>query len=182
MRAKGLHPRVFASPQGWRAENPTRFPLRRLVFRTFVQYNRAKRARHPWKGGTQDPVRHLLIMILNSMLRRLRRPEPRRPKRLPKQAAVPLVEEANVQPAARPVSHSPEDLLRRWHSLTARQKEVACLISHNQTNGQIAENLSISQWTAKTHVQEVLKKFRVHSKAELRDLISGCPFVENDPR
>lgn len=75
---------------------------------------------------------------------------------------------------------SPEDTLRRWHSLTPRQKQVARLIVRNLPNSIIAGELSVSLWTVKSHVRSVLGKFGVRSKTELRDLLVGRSFIEGE--
>ncbi|HKZ55714.1 MAG TPA: helix-turn-helix transcriptional regulator [Anaerolineales bacterium] len=55
-------------------------------------------------------------------------------------------------------------------SLTRREQEVARLAARGQTNQQIAETLVVSTETVKTHVRNVLGKFGVRSKVELRVL------------
>ena len=61
--------------------------------------------------------------------------------------------------------------------LTPRERQVAHLTAIGRTNGQIAQELYISQETVKTHVRNALIKFRVRSKSELRLLLQdlGLP-------
>ena len=66
----------------------------------------------------------------------------------------------------------PQEVQKRWESLSPRQREVAVLICRGYTNPQIASELKISLETVKTHVRNILQKFNLHSKAELRFLIS----------
>lgn len=58
-----------------------------------------------------------------------------------------------------------------WCTLSAREQQVAALICQNLTNRQIAARLGVTPDTAKTHVRNVLFKFDVHSKGELRLLL-----------
>lgn len=56
-------------------------------------------------------------------------------------------------------------------ALTEREQEVARLAARGRTNRQIAEALFISTETVKTHIRNVLDKFEVHSKSDLRLLL-----------
>ena len=124
---------------------------------------------------------------------------PRRPaKRPPKNAALPsphLTVEVNAElstrlrRAARARARSPEmlvsDLLERGleqetlrvhaeralASLTPREQEVTWLAARGQTNRQIADALVISSETVKSHVHNVLLKFGLRSKSDLRLLL-----------
>ena len=69
-----------------------------------------------------------------------------------------------------------EDNLRRWHALTPREQEVSALTCMNFTNVQIADHLTISPETVKTHIRNVLAKFKLHSKNELRQNLSDWDF------
>jgi len=64
----------------------------------------------------------------------------------------------------------------RWYSLSEREMEVVSLVCQNYTNRQIAEQLVISPETVKAHVRNALRKFNLHSKSELRLLLSGWDF------
>ena len=66
--------------------------------------------------------------------------------------------------------------LERWHSLSPREQQVAALICLSYTNRQIANRLVISVETVKSHVRNVLYKFNLHSKAELRQTLSDWDF------
>jgi len=65
-----------------------------------------------------------------------------------------------------------EDNLYRWQELSFREQQVAALVCLDYTNRQIAARLKISPETVKTHVGNVLKKFDMHSKPELRAALS----------
>lgn len=71
-----------------------------------------------------------------------------------------------------------QDNLRVWRLLSAREQQVAALICLNYTNRQIASRLVISTETVKSHVRAVLRKFRVHSKSELRRALAEWDFSE----
>ncbi len=69
-----------------------------------------------------------------------------------------------------------EENLRRWRALTPREQEVSALTCLNFTNVQIADHLTISPETVKTHIRNVLAKFKLHSKNELRQNLSDWDF------
>jgi DNA-binding CsgD family transcriptional regulator len=66
--------------------------------------------------------------------------------------------------------------LRRWHGLTPREQEVSALTCLNLTNVEIAKCLMISPETVKTHVRNVLAKFNLRSKDELRQVLGDWDF------
>ena len=55
--------------------------------------------------------------------------------------------------------------------LTPRELEITWLAARGRTNQEIAEQFVISPETVKTHVRNVLSKFGLHSKADLRLLL-----------
>ena len=63
-----------------------------------------------------------------------------------------------------------------WRSLTPREQQIAALACMNYTNRQIAAHLFISPETVKTHMRNVLRKFDLHSKAELRQTLGDWDF------
>lgn len=69
-----------------------------------------------------------------------------------------------------------EENLLRWRALTPREQEVSALTCLNFTNVQIADHLMISPETVKTHIRNVLSKFKLHSKNELRQNLSDWDF------
>jgi DNA-binding NarL/FixJ family response regulator len=72
--------------------------------------------------------------------------------------------------------HSHKDQWLLWLSLTPREKEVAALICMDFTNRQIAARLQLSSDTVKGYSRQVLVKFKRHSKAELKLLLSDWDF------
>ncbi len=71
-----------------------------------------------------------------------------------------------------------EAYLKRWESLTPRQQQVAALACLNFTNRQIAARLGISPQTVKSHMYNLLHRFELSSKAELRHALSDWDFSQ----
>lgn len=71
---------------------------------------------------------------------------------------------------------STERLWQRWESLTERERDVTAFTCLGLTNHQIAERLSLSPETIKTHIRNVLLKFELNSKKELRHILAGWDF------
>lgn len=71
-------------------------------------------------------------------------------------------------PASEPDTDSDEDdLLQRFHDLTARERQVFHCITAGQTNRMVAEELGISVRTAEFHRARIMKKMQVHNLADL---------------
>jgi DNA-binding CsgD family transcriptional regulator len=68
--------------------------------------------------------------------------------------------------------------LARWRVLTPRQQQVAALTCLNFTNRQIAARLGISPQTVKAHLRNLLHRFELHGKAELRQALEDWDFSE----
>ena len=66
--------------------------------------------------------------------------------------------------------------LQRWQALSVREQQVAALVCLNYTNRQIGLRLSISPETVKSHVRNLLAKFNLHTKTELRQLLADWDF------
>ena len=69
-----------------------------------------------------------------------------------------------------------EEEWQRWLSLSPREKQVAALVCLDYTNKEIAARLVIAPDTAKTHVRNVLYKFNLHSRSELRVYLENWDF------
>ena len=65
---------------------------------------------------------------------------------------------------------------RIWETLSQREQEITALTCLGLTNPQIAARLSLSTETVKTHVRNVLAKFEVNSKDELRHILAKWDF------
>lgn len=52
-------------------------------------------------------------------------------------------------------------------ALTRREQEIATFVAREMTNRQIAEELSISEHTAATHVRRILKKLDLRSRTQI---------------
>ena len=63
-----------------------------------------------------------------------------------------------------------------WSSLSPREQEVTALTCLNYTNRQIAAQLNISPETVKTHLRNVLIKFDLRTKQELKQALAGWDF------
>jgi DNA-binding CsgD family transcriptional regulator len=72
------------------------------------------------------------------------------------------------------------ELMGDWGVLTLREQQITALVCLGYTNPQIAGRLRLSVETVKTHVKNVLMKFRLHSKTELRLMFSSWDFSEWD--
>ncbi len=69
-----------------------------------------------------------------------------------------------------------EQNLQHWKELTVRQQEVAALICLGYTNQEIATRLSISPETVKSHIRNILGKFRLRRKSDLLRELSAWDF------
>jgi DNA-binding CsgD family transcriptional regulator len=66
--------------------------------------------------------------------------------------------------------------MARWYSLSPREQQVAALICLNYTSRQIAARLRISPETVKTHTRNLLSKFDLRTRVELRELLADWDF------
>ncbi|MGW6313291.1 ATP-binding protein [Streptomyces sp. NPDC055099] len=74
------------------------------------------------------------------------------------------------------LAHVPkeQDSLSTPEALTPREREVAALVTQGLSNRQIAERLVISKRTADTHVEHILAKLRVSSRAEVAPALESA--------
>jgi len=72
--------------------------------------------------------------------------------------------------------HAAEANLQCWGLLSPREQQVAALVCLNYSNAQIAARLSISQSTVKTHVSNVLRKFGLQRRTDLRLALAEWDF------
>ncbi|GGL19237.1 response regulator [Planomonospora parontospora] len=88
-----------------------------------------------------------------------------------------LVEAFSDTPAARPRAEPgarPEALA----PLTAREVEVLRLVGQAMSNRQIAEVLSLSEATVKTHLNRLMSKLHLTSRAQVVVLAYDCGLIE----
>jgi non-specific serine/threonine protein kinase len=57
--------------------------------------------------------------------------------------------------------------LERATPLTKRELQVAALLKDGLTNREIGERLFLSEWTAATHVRNILAKLSLSSRAQI---------------
>lgn len=67
-------------------------------------------------------------------------------------------------------------LSNRWNSLSPREQEVTAFICLGYTNNQIAARLGVSYTTIRTHVRNILIKYQLHGKGELRIALQDWDF------
>lgn len=63
-----------------------------------------------------------------------------------------------------------------WRALTPREQDVAALMCLHYTNRQIAARLGIAPDTVKTHARNLLTKFGVRSRNDLREILADWDF------
>jgi len=72
--------------------------------------------------------------------------------------------------------HAAQANLQCWGLLSPREQQVAALVCLNYSNAQIAARLNISQSTVKTHVSNVLRKFGLQRRTDLRLALAEWDF------
>jgi len=85
---------------------------------------------------------------------------------------------ANLLSTALAQHNAAEVNLSCWEALSPREQQVVALTCLNYTNRQIAERLTLSPETVKSHLRNAQRKFGVGSKAELRLLLFGWDFSQ----
>ena len=124
-------------------------------------------------GAGRDPntnsfeLDESLRTILSDMARREQRP------------ASEIQADLLAEGLARRKKHA--DLWQRWQTLSPRQQDVAALACLGYTNGQIAFQLKLSPDTVKGYMRQVLYKFHLNSKVEMRLALDGWDFSQWGP-
>jgi len=72
--------------------------------------------------------------------------------------------------------YSTDELMQKWEILSARERDVAALICLGYSNQEIAVRLVITTGTVKTHITNLLRKFQLDSRYELRNLLAEWDF------
>lgn len=65
---------------------------------------------------------------------------------------------------------------KKWQRLTPREQEITALIFRGNSSRAIYERLGIANETLRTHVHNILRKFEVSDRKELRQLLRDCNF------
>ncbi len=65
------------------------------------------------------------------------------------------------------------ETLSKEHGLTAREQEIALLLSQKKTNLQIEKQLVIAQGTLKAHVNHIYTKLDIHSRADFYTMLDA---------
>ena len=73
------------------------------------------------------------------------------------------------------------DLWQRWLTLSPREQDIAALACLGYTNRQIAFQLKLAPDTVKGYMRQVLYKFRLHSKVEMRLALGDWDFSQWGP-
>lgn len=68
------------------------------------------------------------------------------------------------------------DSLYFWEALTEREQDVVALTCLGYTNRDVARRMFISPNTVKTHMRNILQKFDLNSKSQLRYIFSDWDF------
>jgi DNA-binding NarL/FixJ family response regulator len=74
-----------------------------------------------------------------------------------------------------------EDLKNRWQSLSGREQDVTALTCLGFTNRQIARKLNLAPDTVHGYVRQVMIKFDLHGKSELRMRLGSWDFSKWGP-
>ena len=79
-----------------------------------------------------------------------------------------------IERAVPAAERNPEvESIRERFGISPRQAEVAALLARRLTDKEIAARLGVSRHTARRHVELVMIRLRVHSRAEVGDLLNG---------
>ena len=90
-------------------------------------------------------------------------------------------------PAAKPLGRS-ESSLPQAPSLTAREREILCLLARGLHTGAISLRLCISAVTVRNHIQHLISKLGLHSQIEAvayayrNNLVAAAPQPEFAPQ
>lgn len=69
-----------------------------------------------------------------------------------------------------------DKIWKKWESLTPREQEVTALVCLGFTNGQMAVRMGVTEAGVKFHLGNVYSKFKVKSRAKLRQKLTGWDF------
>ena len=78
--------------------------------------------------------------------------------------------------------HKSKELMRLWDTLSRREQDVTAWACLGYTNRQIAARLGLSTDTVKSYLQNVMHRFGLHSKTDLRVIFADLDFSEWERR
>jgi DNA-binding NarL/FixJ family response regulator len=87
-------------------------------------------------------------------------------------AVAPSASAPGAAEAPRPAALA-DEALRERYGLTARQIAVTRLLGEGYSNAEIAKQLSVSYFTARNHVEQVLSKLGVSTRAAVGAILYG---------
>ena len=74
-----------------------------------------------------------------------------------------------------------DEAVERFARLSMREREVAALIADGLDNAAIGERMFVSQNTARTHVQNILRKLEVGSRLEVASMVVTFGLLDRFP-
>lgn len=69
-----------------------------------------------------------------------------------------------------------EERFQIWGHLTQQQRDVAALVCLGYTKSEIGNLMNISVNTVKVHVRKIYKKYRVHTREHLAEMLKDWDF------
>ncbi len=130
-----------------------------------------KRLKAGWRGRGKSKLRSFdLDTTLQTRLITLAEQENRSPWDL----------EADLIEAGLAQRKVQDEWVKRWQSLSIREQQVVALTCLGYTNAQISARLYISVETVKTHMRNILLKFNLHGKAEIKKALERWDFSNWD--
>ena len=90
------------------------------------------------------------------------------------------VEDIHAELLAAGLTHleTADKLKQHWDALSPRERDVTAYTCLGYTNRRMAMQMWVSPYTIKGYVRDVLVKWHVHSKSELRLLLAQWDFSE----
>ena len=97
-------------------------------------------------------------------------------KRADQEGRLPEAVQAELIEAGLAQQQKNNKMVQRWQSLSAREQQVTALTCLGYTNGQISVRLNISIETVKTHIRNILVKFNLHGKGDIKRALEEWDF------
>ena len=72
--------------------------------------------------------------------------------------------------------HARDENIRHWELLSEREKQVAALVCLEHTNPEIGLQLHIAKDTVKSHMKNILRKFELKGRGQLRWVLKEWDF------